>query len=122
MSVVHKFTGNKNIYDWDGVVVKAYEEEFTGVTRQVLIGEQDKSPNYEIRYFRLEPGSHSHKEQHPHDHGVVILHGRAKVQINETFQEVGPLDVIYISGNDLHQFVVLGSETLGFLCTVPANR
>ncbi|MEA4906814.1 MAG: cupin domain-containing protein, partial [Anaerolineaceae bacterium] len=97
-------------------------DEFEGVTRQIFIGPDEGSNNFAIRYFRLEPGTHSNLEKHPHEHGVVIVHGRARVQINDDFFEMGPLDTIYISGNDLHQFVPLGDEPLGFFCTVPVKR
>jgi mannose-6-phosphate isomerase-like protein (cupin superfamily) len=46
------------------------------------------------------------------------MHGKARVQINEEFYEVGPLDAIYISGGDLHQFTVMGNEPLGFMCVI----
>jgi len=72
--------------------------------------------------FRLEPGKHSNLERHSHEHGVVIMHGRARLQINEEFFELNPMDVAYISGNDLHQFMVLGSEPLGFLCVIKARK
>ncbi len=34
--------------------------------------------------------------------------------------EVGPGDVVYIPGNERHQFRAVGDEPLGFLCVVPA--
>jgi len=49
------------------------------------------------------------------------LHGHAKVQLNEEFFEVNPNDAIFISGNDLHQFVVTGDQPLGFLCVIIAK-
>lgn len=89
-----------------------------GVTRQVIIGPNDASNNFNLRYFRIEPGSHSHLESHPHEHGVIIMHGRARVQLNDVFHEVEPYDAIFISGNDLHQFIPIGDEALGFLCVI----
>ncbi len=118
MSIIHRFTGKENDYHWDGVPVREYGEEFLGVTRQVIIGPDDASNNFHLRYFRLEPGSHSHLESHLHEHGVIILHGRARVQLGDEFFEVKPYDAIFISGNDLHQFTPLGDEPLGFLCVI----
>ena len=85
----------------------------------MLIGREDGAPNFVIRYFRIEPGGHSRLERHPHDHGVVILHGKAKVQLNDEFLELGPLDVVYVGGDDLHQFSTIGEEALGFICVIP---
>ena len=118
MSIIHRFTGKVNDYQWEGVPIRKYKEEFEGITRQVFVGPDDDSNNFHMRYFRLEPGTHSNLERHPHEHGVMILHGRARVQLNDDFFEVGPYDAIFISGNDLHQFVVAGDEPMGFLCVI----
>jgi quercetin dioxygenase-like cupin family protein len=118
MSVIHRFKGKKNNYLWEDVPVREYEKEFEGVTRQVVIGPDDDSNNFHLRYFRLEPGKHSNLERHPHEHGVIILHGKARVQLNDDFSEIGPNDAVFISGNDLHQFTAIGDEPLGFLCVI----
>ena len=118
MSNIHKYCGQPGNYQWEGVPVRKYNDEFEGVTKQVVIGPDDRAPHFVIRYFHLEPGTHSNLERHPHDHGVVVMHGKARVQINEEFYEVGPLDAIYISGGDLHQFTVMGNEPLGFMCVI----
>jgi quercetin dioxygenase-like cupin family protein len=121
MSVIHRFNGNSADFKWENVQIREYGEEFAGVTRQVFIGPDENSNNFHMRYFRLEPGKHSNLERHPHEHGVLILHGHAKVQLNEEFFEVNPNDAIFISGNDLHQFVVTGDQPLGFLCVIIAK-
>jgi quercetin dioxygenase-like cupin family protein len=118
MSAIHKFTGKSGGYTWEGVEVQEYRNEFEGVTKQVVIGQNDNAPHFVIRYFHLEPGTRSNLEQHPHDHGVVVMHGCARLQINADFFEVGPLDAVYISGGDLHQFTTLGDEPLGFICVI----
>lgn len=121
MSTIHKFAGKANDYQWEDVSIREYGDEFVGVTRQVVIGPEEDSNNFHLRYFRLEPGTHSSLERHPHEHGVLILHGRAILQLEDTFTEVGPQDAIFISGNDLHQFVVKGDQALGFLCVIKAK-
>ena len=122
MSIVHKFTGTATKFDWEGVPVHSYGEEFDGVTRQVPIGEPEGYDNFIMRYFRLEPGTHSNLERHPHEHGVVIMHGRARLQLNDQFYDVGAFDSIYITGNDLHQFVQQGEEPFGFICVIKAKN
>jgi len=122
MSVIHRFVGKKNDFRWDGVEIRRYGDEFEGVTRQIFIGPNEGSNNFHMRYFRLEPGTHSNLERHPHEHGVLILHGHARLQLNNNFFDVHPNDAIFISGNDLHQFVVQGDEPLGFLCVIKAKE
>jgi quercetin dioxygenase-like cupin family protein len=122
MSTIHHFNGEPTNYSWDKIAVREYGDEFKGVTRQIVIGPDDQAPSFAIRYFRVDPGKHTSLDQHPHEHGVVIVHGRARLQINHDFYELGPMDAIFISGNDVHQFTALGDEPLGFFCTVPAKR
>ena len=121
MSIIHRFSGNESDLRWDDVQIREYGDEFEGVTRQVFIGPDEDSNNFNMRYFRLEPGTHSNLERHEHEHGVLILHGHAKVQLNDEFFDVNPNDAIFISRNDLHQFVVTGDQPLGFLCVIKAK-
>ena len=123
MSKINKFTGSQNKYSWKDVNIKEYQKEYQGITRQVFIGSEENSNNFHMRYFRLEPGTKSNKESHFHEHGVIILHGRAKVQINDYYFEIGPYDAVFISRNDLHQFTSIGDDPLGFICVInPKDR
>lgn len=121
MSVIHRFTGSSDDYRWEGVKIREYGDEFAGVTRQIFVGPDEGSNNFHLRYFRLEPGTHSNLERHEHEHGVLVMHGHAKLQLNDDFFDVHPHDAIFISSNDLHQFVVQGEDPLGFLCVIKAK-
>ena len=121
MSIVHYFNGKDDEFSWEGVPVREYGDEFAGVTKRIFIGLDDDSNNFIMRYFHLEPGKHSNLERHPHEHGVLILHGKARVQINDDFFQVKKNDAVFISGGDLHQFMVEGDQPLGFLCVIKAN-
>ena len=121
MSVIHRFTGTDSNYTWEDVDVRAYHGTFEGVTRQVPIGPEENSNNFHVRYFRLEPGTQSNKESHAHEHGVIIVHGEARLQLNEDFFTLHPQDAVFIASNDLHQFTAMGDEPLGFLCVVIAH-
>ncbi len=120
MGIVHKFVGTEAAYDWEEVPEKEVggPPEVIGVSGKVLVGPLDGAPNFRIRYFRIEPNGHSMLERHPHDHGIFVLHGRGIVRINERLVEVHPKDVVYIAGNELHQFSAL-DEPFGFLCVIP---
>lgn len=122
MSVIHRFSGSVGNFSWKSVKVHEYDEEYEGVTRQTVIGPDEGSNNFHMRYFRLEPGTHSNLERHPHEHGVLVLHGHARLQLNNEFFDINPNDAIFISGDDLHQFVVQGDEPLGFLCVIKAKE
>lgn len=122
MGVVHRFSGSDTAYAWEGVTEKAYAGgDVVGATKKVLIGPDEGSFNFRVRYFRIEPGGHSRFEQHPEEHGVVMLHGRALVRHGDQVTELGPRDVIFIPGNEWHQLTTVGDEPMGFLCVVPAR-
>lgn len=123
MAKVHRHVGEPTEMDWEGVLPKEYKaSDAMGVIGKVIIGPQDGEPNYYVRYFRVEPGGQTALDQHEHDHGVFILHGQAEVRLGEDFEVVNPNDIVYIAGNDVHQFRALGSEPLGFLCIVPPRK
>jgi quercetin dioxygenase-like cupin family protein len=110
---------------WHGVLVRAYAPQNSGAdraTRQILIGTDENSPHFHMRYFAVQPGGHSSLDQHAHDHGVYVLHGSARLRLGDNECEIGTGDVIYIPGNEVHQFFTLGDEPFGFLCVVPAKR
>jgi quercetin dioxygenase-like cupin family protein len=122
MGSVHRFIGSGNDYDWEGVPAELYKAEGVhGAVKRVLIGPADEAPNFVMRYFQIEPGGHSRLERHPHEHGVIILQGKAKVQLNEEFVMLEPLDTVFVAGNDLHQFTNIGDQPLGFICVITAN-
>jgi quercetin dioxygenase-like cupin family protein len=105
---------------WDDVEPATYD--LPGVERHDLIAAADGAPNYHVRYFHVEPGKRTAREHHPHDHGVVIQRGRARVTLGDQVHEVGPGDVVYVAGDELHCFEALGDEPLGFICVVPPRR
>ncbi len=122
MASIHRFCGTDLQFDWDNVTDKTYENgDVVGASKKILIGPEDGSANFRVRYFRVEPGGHSRLEKHPHEHGVFMLHGRARVRHGDEVVELGPRDVIFIPGDELHQLETIGPEAMGFLCVVPAH-
>jgi S-methyl-1-thioxylulose 5-phosphate methylthiotransferase len=107
------------------IQVRAYGPENSGAdkaTRQVLIGPDENSPNFHMRYFAVQPGGHTSLDQHAHEHGVYVLHGHALLRLENNVYELNAGDVVYIPGNEVHQFYASGQEPFGFLCVVPARR
>ena len=126
MGVIHRRSSKEHgELRWQDVPVRAYGPENSraeGATRQVLIGTMENSPYFHMRYFAVQPGGHTSLDQHPHDHGVYVLHGRARLRLGEEEHELNAGDVVYIPGNEVHQFFTSGDEPFGFLCVVPAKR
>jgi quercetin dioxygenase-like cupin family protein len=121
MGIVHKRTegdaGNDSMWRWDGVDVYAYNSN--NATKQVIIGAEDGAKNFIVRYFSIPPHGFSSLDQHSHEHGVVVVQGRARVMLGERFEEVGPGDAIFIPGWERHQFENLTDGIFTFLCIVP---
>lgn len=126
MSIIHRFTRLKHgELCWQDVPVRAYgpdNSDANRASRQVLIGSEEGSPHFHMRYFAVQPGGHTSLDRHAHDHGIYVLHGRARLHLGNEEHEIGVGDVVYISGNEVHQFFPLGEEPFGFLCIVPAVR
>ncbi|MBV8217376.1 MAG: hypothetical protein JO325_02845, partial [Solirubrobacterales bacterium] len=75
---------------WDGVASQAYDDpSLAGVLKHELIGEAEGASQYRMRYFEVPPGGRTARERHPHDHGVVIVSGRARVTLGSDSHEVG---------------------------------
>jgi quercetin dioxygenase-like cupin family protein len=120
MSVIHRFTGTDDSHDWENATHREYDVPgVVGASGKILIGKAHGAENFVFRYFHVLPGGNTVFDQHPHDHGVMILHGRARVILGEEEHEVGPRDLVYISPNEVHQFFAIGEEPLGFLCVIP---
>lgn len=117
MGVIHKRIAGEKDFKWQDVAVYRYNSN--DATKQVLIGHDDGAHNFEIRYFTIPPRGVSSLDQHAHDHGVMIMQGRARVMLGESFQEVDEGDVIYIPSMERHQFENLGDEPFTFLCIIP---
>jgi quercetin dioxygenase-like cupin family protein len=124
-SIQRAAPGEQGELRWHHIPIRAYGGDTSGAdraTRQILIGPDEDAPTFHLRYFAVQPGGYTSLDQHAHEHGVYILHGRARLRLGNEQHELNSGDVVYISGNEVHQFFALGPEPLGFLCIVPAKR
>lgn len=126
MGIIHRVDHIHNgEMRWQDVPVREYgpdNSQAAQATRQVLIGPGEQSPHFHLRYFAVQPGGYTSLDQHAHDHGVYVLHGRARLRLGDEQYDLGAGDVVYIPGNEVHQFFAEGDEPFGFLCVVPASR
>ena len=70
---------------WEGVEPQAYDDpSLAGVRKHELIGEAEGARQYRMRFFEVPAGGRTARERHPHDHGVMIVAGRARVTLGES--------------------------------------
>ena len=120
---VHKFTGDwEKVFNWEGARSRLYKNEADNqVSETYMIGKKEGAENFAFRYYQIESGGHSQKEQHPYDHGILILQGGGEVLLAETTYAISRGDIIHIPPDALHQISNPGPEPLGFLCVIPAR-
>ncbi len=121
MSTIHKFKGNEDRFDWENVETIVYADGAAkGATGKRVIGPKDGAEHFVFRYFCIEPGGHSAlADYHAHPHGVLILHGRAMLNLEDKMYELGPHDAVFISPWEHHSLATLGDKPMGFLCVIP---
>ena len=118
MGVIHRRSSVSGP-GWEGVESRAYDDpSLAGVRKHELIGEAEGASQYRMRYFEVPPGGRTARERHAHDHGVMIVAGRARVTLGSETHEVAEGDVVYVAGEELHCFEALGDAPLGFVCVV----
>src|SRR6201989_83634 len=117
MGTVHRRRAERT---WEGVAAQAYDDpDLAGVEKHELIGRADGAPHYRVRYFHVPAGGRTARERHRHDQAVVTARGRARVTLGDEVHEVGPGDVVYVAGGELHCFEALGPEPLGVISLGP---
>jgi quercetin dioxygenase-like cupin family protein len=123
LAIIHKLTSNhKNDLTWDGARTRSYSLENGKVIESWLIGKAEKAENFALRYYKLGLGMNTRKECHAHDHGIIIMHGKALIILENEQIEAEMGDVVYISSDEEHQLRNIGDENLGFMCIIPAKR
>ncbi len=85
-----------------------------------LIDERQGADNFYLRVYDISPGGQTPYDQHPHEHEVFVLQGRAKLLMVDNGvkveREVVKGDAIFIRSNEVHQFVNEGREVFRMLC------
>jgi len=121
---IHKFTGDwEHVFTWEGTRSRLYKNEPDNqVSETYMIGKKEGAENFAFRYYQIEAGGHSNKEQHPYDHGIMILQGAGEVLLGEETHVISRGDIIHIPPDALHKITNTGKGPLGFLCVIPARR
>jgi quercetin dioxygenase-like cupin family protein len=89
------------------------------VTGRVVIGKDDGANNFCMRVFTVAPGGHTPRHSHAWEHEVLIHEGRGEVFANGRWTTIKRGSVVFIPGNEEHQFRNPGDTDLVFACLIP---
>ncbi len=90
-----------------------------GVSIRYLVIEEFGAPNFEMRYFELEPGTSTSDDFHESEHEVFIVRGRGFLHLKDQSIDLKPEDAILIEPWEPHRLESAADSALGFLCIVP---
>lgn len=86
---------------------------------QVLIGADDRAPNFHMRRFTLGVGGHTMHHTHDNEHEVYVLQGVGEILLDGKVERFSANYVVFVPGGVEHQFRNVGDDDLVFLCSVP---
>lgn len=90
-----------------------------GCQVQILVGEEDRAPNFVMRQFEVAPGGHTPRHFHPYEHEVYIVEGEGIVVDGDLERPLRQGDVLFVAPDDVHQFKNTSDQPLKFLCLIP---
>ena len=127
-----RFYKHKGSFTWQGIKTEGYKTKgshWADVIRRVLIGNQNESAKFHLRYFEILPGGYTSFEKHRHEHVVIVIRGKGKVFCGKSESaragkqyEMNFLDTLYIAPDIPHQLSNPFHEPFGFFCIVNAKR
>jgi len=123
MGTIHKQTSATASPSWSypGVPLSEYRTDASAdITKQVLVGMTEGATDFIVRYFTIPPGGHSALDQHRHQHGVVVTHGKGRVLLGEQWHDISAGDAVFTDADEIHQFESVGTAALGFICVIPS--
>jgi quercetin dioxygenase-like cupin family protein len=96
------------------------EEGASGVTIRWIITEAMGATNFVMRHFEVAPAGYTPHHRHAWEHEVFVLSGQGVVIGERGEKAFKTGDVIFVPGQERHQFRNTGPEPLCFLCLIPS--
>ncbi len=108
------------------MIVKHYREveprassDAEGVALRWVVAKEDGAPRFAMRVIEVQPGKATPHHRHWWEHEVYVLSGEGVVNGQEGKQPLKEGSVVFVPGNETHQFVNTGQDVLRFICMVP---
>ncbi len=90
------------------------------VRMRMLIGPDEDAPTFHMRHFEVQPAGHTPDHQHDFEHEVLVLKGQGLVKSEAGDRSIEAGMVVWIPGNEPHQFQNTGPQPLELICLIPA--
>ena len=84
-----------------------------------LISEKEGAPNFAMRLFEIGEEGHTPLHKHAWEHEIFVLDGEGVAVSQDGERGVCSGSVVFVPGNERHQFRNTGSKPLRMLCMVP---
>lgn len=92
-----------------------------GVSLRWVVAKDDGAPNFAMRVIDVQPGCATPHHEHAWEHEVFVLAGRGVVRGAGGERAIQEGSVVFVPGDEKHQFVNTGDGVLRFICMIP-NR
>ena len=90
-----------------------------GLSKGVLVGEEQDAPNFAVRRFTLDAGAEVPKHTNAVEHEQYVLEGEYVVGIDDEEYEVSAGDSLLIPAGTVHWYRNEGEKPGAFICAVP---
>ena len=98
------------------------DKDAKDVTIRWLISEKDGALNFATRMFEVQPGGYTPYHKHSWEHEIFVLKGEGNLVVEGETHIMREGDVIFVPGEENHQFKNTSDETMTFLCMVPIEK
>lgn len=105
--------------NYNDVEAKEVGKGCKGVTIRWLVTKEMGAPHFAMRMFEVEPEGHTPLHTHEWEHEVFIVEGGGILVSESGEQEIESGDVIFMPGNEEHQFKNTKDKNMKFLCLIP---
>ncbi|MFB6284264.1 MAG: cupin domain-containing protein [Halobacteria archaeon] len=90
-----------------------------GLSKGVVLGEDDGTPNFSMRRFVLEAGEEVPRHTNEVEHVQYVLEGGYVVGIDDEETVVDEGDGVYVPPGEVHWYRNETEEDCAFICVVP---
>lgn len=98
--------------------VQVKMEGAEGVEMRVLMGAFNGAPSFTTRLFEIEPGGHTPRHDHPHEHEIIVRAGSGALWTADGELPLSTDDVVLVPPGERHQFIA-GPRGMQIICIVP---